>query len=186
MSDINKGINREGGNDKDTSPTSSSSSFQWAGVALQAAFSPGGTRSSSWSFLDKVMTGGGDAGTDTAPASDLATTAAANTATNAGASVSSSSSSSSSATTSEGVSVLEDIDGSSLPPHLSTGNSNYSDVDNSLDIISSKAKDEENEEGDDVAIDHDESGVDSTPNSPYTTGMSKKKKNRKKKIKTNY
>ena len=31
------------------------SSFGWAGVALQSAFSPGGTKSSSWSFLDRMM-----------------------------------------------------------------------------------------------------------------------------------
>ena len=61
---------------------------QWAGVALQAAFSPGGTKSSSWSFLDKVLVE--DTDVDRISSVSLKDT--------------------------EGASVLEDIDGSSPSP----------------------------------------------------------------------
>ena len=126
------------------------SSFQWAGVALQAAFSPGGTKSSSWSFLDKVLVDDTDVHRTT----------------------------SASLTVTEGISVLEDIDGSFPPPHPSATSS--SDSINCMEENISKSSNEQIE-GDDVLIDKDES--DSNLNSPLTG--SKKKKNRKKKIKTN-
>ena len=129
----------------------STSSFQWAGVALQTAFSPGGTKSSTWSFIERVV---GDSKVNANGTASVPTSSSTN-----------------------GSSVLEDVDGASspLPPLSSSGEANNSELEQTT---AKKAPEKQNKESD-MTEGHEGDGLVSSP------GGSKKKKTRKKKVKTN-
>ena len=147
------------------------SSFGWAGVALQSAFSPGGTKSSSWSFLDRMM---GDE-EELAAAPDAAAVVA----------------DPASSICEVGVSVLEDSSFAPNPPSVtSSGNGNALIVSAIKDSTEHNNDDNDNNNNDNNNNDNNNEGLDnqgseleSSPKSP--SGAKKKNKIRKKKVKTN-